>query len=208
MPDGVSMSDGTHFAGWANGASRIRPGKAWRTRVVGIALLAVAACNAEPGATSASTPHAASAAPTPRAYNLTLLGYNYTDYEISSFEVDGQGGGNLEVSEGVNGGGGRVCCVAVYAPMARAHPVQIKWNPIGEKWCEATVMLRPPLPPKPENFEVHFYRDGQIEVAVSEGIGSDARVQLTAKHRNSRHMDAHQNVDNSSSFARCRIGYR
>lgn len=143
-----------------------------------------------------------------RSYSLTLLGYNYTDHEIGSFEVNGQGGGNLEVSEGVNGGGGRICCVTVYSPMPQAQPVTIKWNPIDDKWCEQTVMLAPPLPAKPENFEVHFYPDGQIEVAVSEGMGSDSRMLLPAKHRNSRHQDESQNVDNSSKFARCRIGYQ
>jgi hypothetical protein len=172
-------------------------------------LAMTSACNSQTAGTSVSEPPKSTEVVEPfRSHNLTLLGYNYTDFGIGSFEVNGQGGGGLEVSEGVNGGGGRVCCVSVYSPMSEALPITIKWNPIDDKWCEQTVMLVPPLPAKPENFEVHFYQDGHIEVAVSEGMGSDSRILLSAKHPNSRHQDENQNVDNSSKFARCRIGYQ
>ncbi|MBT9567515.1 MAG: DUF3304 domain-containing protein [Thiobacillus sp.] len=141
-----------------------------------------------------------------RQYTLTLHGYNYTDLEISSYEVNGQGGGNVEVSREHAGGSGSVCCVSVFAPMTQPRPVTIKWNPTGDKWCEQTVSLKPPLPAKPEYFEVHFYPDGHIEVAVTDNY-SPARLRLARKHRNSRHQDERQNVDNSSKFARCQNGY-
>ena len=161
-------------------------------------------CNSQSGSATASDQ-------TYREYTLTLHGYNYTDLEISSYEVNGQGGGNVEVSEGTEGGSGSVCCVSVYTPMTQPQPITIKWNPTGDKWCEQTVMLKPPLPDKPENFEVHFYQDGHIEVAVTTPpptrISSPARIVLPRKHGNSRHQDARQNVDNSSKFARCQNGY-
>ncbi|HEY9098694.1 MAG TPA: DUF3304 domain-containing protein [Thiobacillus sp.] len=141
-----------------------------------------------------------------REYNLTLHGYNYTDLGIGSFEVNGQGGGNVVVSHDHVGGSGSVCCVTVYAPMTEPQPITIKWNPTGDKWCEQTVALKPPLPTKPEYFEVHFYQDGHIDVAVTES-DSPARIRLARKHRNSRHQDEQQNVDNSSRFARCQNGY-
>jgi len=141
-----------------------------------------------------------------REYNLTLHGYNYTDLGIGSYEVNGQGGGNVEVSREHAGGSGEVCCVTVYAPMTEPQPIAIKWNPTGDKWCEQTVTLKPPLPAKPEYFEVHFYQDGHIEVAVTDTY-SPSRMMLSRKHGNSRHQDGHQNVDNSSSFARCQNGY-
>lgn len=176
-------------------------------------LALTSACNSQTAGTPTSEPlKSTSASEEFRSYNLTLVGYNYTDFGIGNFEVNGKGGGNIEVSEGEEGASGSVCCFTVYSPMPHAQPVTIKWNPIDDKWCEQTVMLEPPLPPKPENFEVHFYQDGHIEVAVTEShparMHSPARLILPAKHGNSRHQDERQNVDNSSKFARCRIGYQ
>ena len=173
------------------------------TLTAGMLLTAMSACRSQAG----DTDDAAQADEVVRRHNLTLLGYNYTDFEIASFEVNGQGGGNIEVSYESSGAHGRVCCVTVFSPMHAARPVTIRWNPVGDKWCEQTVMLAPNLPAQPENFEVHFYQDGRIEVAVSEGMGSDARLRLPRKHGNSRHQDEAQNVDNSATHARCQIGY-
>lgn len=184
-----------------------------RILVTWLMLALTSACNSQTGNLPAT--EAGNSAATDqelRSYNLALVGYNYTDYEITSFEVNGQGGGNIEVSDEDEAASGSVCCVSVYSPMPKALPVTIKWNPIDDKWCEQTVMLEPPLPAKPENFEVHFYPDGHIEVAVTDPptgrMYSTARVKLPRKHRNSRHQDESQNVDNSSKFARCRIGYQ
>lgn len=174
-----------------------------------VMLALTSACNSQTAGTSVSEPANSAEVVEPfRSHNLTLRGYNYTDFEIGSFEVNGQGGGGIPVSDETSGAS-HVCCFSVYSPMPEAFPITIKWNPIDDKWCEQTVMLEPPLPAKPENFEVHFYQDGHIEVAVTEGFdGPGARVKLPSKHRNSRHQDESQNVDNSSKFARCRIGYQ
>ena len=42
----------------------------------------------------------------PKRYSVVPYGYNYTDNYISSFSVNGAGGGNLEVSIPTAGGGG------------------------------------------------------------------------------------------------------
>jgi Protein of unknown function (DUF3304) len=150
-----------------------------------------------------STPSAAASS---RSYNLTINGYNYTDYAIGSFEVNGQGGGNVEVSDHTSGGGKYTCCMSVYAPMASNRTVAIKWSRDGKTWCEQEAVIRPPLPATPKYFEVHFYRDGHIELAVAES-DSDSRLILDRKHPNSRHVDETLNVNNDSKFARCKSGY-
>jgi hypothetical protein len=141
-----------------------------------------------------------------RSYNLTIAGYNYTDTGISSFEVNGQGGGNLEVSVPTAGGGKSACCVSVRAPLKAAQPVTIKWSRDVETWCEQTVLLQPPLPAKPEYFEVHFYQDGHIEVAVTEGA-SPPRLKLERDGRGNRHAAKTSNINNDLKFSRCRLGY-
>lgn len=182
-----------------------------RTACILLGLALASACNSQTTSGPADNEQVSPSDSKFREYNLTLYGYNYTDFEIGSYEVNGQGGGNLEVSDGSEGGGGSVCCVTVYSPMTQPQPVTIKWNPTGDKWCEQTVLLQPPLPTNPKNFEVHFYQDGHIEVAVSSSqstrLSSPSRLVLQRKHGNSRHQDEHKNVDNSSRFARCQNGY-
>jgi Protein of unknown function (DUF3304) len=172
-------------------------------------VLAAQGCNSQSNAQSQATNPGAAAAPattSSRSYNLTIYGYNYTDYAIGSFEVNGQGGGNLVVSSPTSAGGSSVCCASINAPMTHERTVTIKWSRDGKTWCEQEAILRPPLPPTPKYFEVHFYRDGHIELAVTER-DSDPRLSLERKHPNSRHVDETLNVNNDSKFARCKIGY-
>ena len=164
--------------------------------ILAFALLAVSltACGREP------TPPARAEVPVATtAVSLTLHGYNYTDYYIDSFEVNGQGGGNLYVSTPDAGGGKSVCCVSWWPGTKLLMKVKIRWvadycmyeerNSVGEVsdwthsiWKEAEVMLTEPPPPKPENFEVHFYRDGKIEVAITDNY-SPPRLKLEAARR-------------------------
>jgi Protein of unknown function (DUF3304) len=178
-----------------------------------LALMCVAvssACNSQ--SPSAATAAAASAT-TPvadtnvQAHNLTIYGYNYTDTGIGSFEVNGQGGGNLEVSVPTAGGGKSACCVTLYSPMLEARVVKIKWSRDLDTWCEQEVILNPPLPPKPKYFEVHFYRDGHVEVAATE-TDSPPRLALATATESSRNRDPRLNVNNDTKFARCKRGYR
>lgn len=142
----------------------------------------------------------------PRSFNLTLYGYNYTDTEIGSFEVEGQGGGNVAVSTPTAGGGASACCITIHTPLVRARPVAIKWSRDGDTWCEQEVLLRPPIPAKPEYLEVHFYQDGHVEVAVTEN-NSPPRLKLNRLHGNSRHANPKLNTNNDAKRSRCKLGY-
>jgi hypothetical protein len=183
----------------------------WARRVLAFAtVLCVAGCGPQ---------HAASAAPPSpsaatlleeagvQAHSLTIYGYNYTDTEIGSFEVNGQGGGNIQLSIPTAGGGSSVCCLTLYTPYTQVREIKIKWSRDGDTWCEQSVLLKPPMPAKPEYFEVHFYRDGHIEVAVTE-VDSPPRLKLQAISRGSRYKDERQNVNNDAKFSRCKLGYR
>ena len=142
----------------------------------------------------------------PRNYNLTIHGYNYTDTGIGSFEVNGAGGGNLEVSTPTSSGGGSTCCATVYGAIYKTDPFTIKWSRDGKTWCETKVLLNPSIPTEPQNFEVHFYRDGHIELAATDDY-SEPRLKLDRLHANSRYKDKSLNVNNDSKFARCKRGY-
>jgi hypothetical protein len=177
-----------------------------------VCIMAAGGCNSQSQSPSAVEPAIAGAtAPAAdtkvQAHNLTIYGYNYTDTEIGSFEVNGQGGGNLQTSIPTAGGGSNVCCITVHAPMLQPRVVKIKWTRDSETWCEQEVTFKPPLPAKPKYFEVHFYRDGHIEVAATE-IDSPPRLKLEAASRGSRYEDEKQNVNNDAKFARCKRGYR
>jgi len=173
------------------------------------ALLATS-CGPKLPAAIAAAPQAAAPADADgplRSYKLTLSGYNYSDSGISSFEVNGQGGGNLEVSIPTAGGGKSTCCAVVHGPLRAPLPVTIKWSRDVETWCEQTVLLQPPLPAKPEYFEVHFYRDGHIEIAVTESA-SPPRLRLERDGPGNRHANSSMNVNNDAKSSRCKLGYR
>ena len=142
-----------------------------------------------------------------RSHNLTIYGYNYSDSGLSSFEVNGQGGGNLEVSTPSAGGAKHICCTSIYAPLSAPKSVTIKWSRDTEVWCEQTVMLNPPLPANPKYFEVHFYPDGHIEVAVTEEA-SEPRLRLERDSPGSRNANEAMNVNNDDKRGVCKRGYQ
>jgi hypothetical protein len=137
---------------------------------------------------------------------LTIYGYNYTDLFIASFSVNGQGGGNLAVSNHGGGGGGHVCCVGLHQGFKPPIPVTIKWRRDSSTvWCELEVTLNGPVPPNPNYFEVHFYPDGHVEVAVTEHA-SLPRLKLEQFSRLQRKETG--NLNNDAKFARCADGKR
>lgn len=100
---------------------------------------------------------------------LTIVGYNYTDTYISDFSVNGAGGGNIEVSSKEHGYGGGTCCAAIPADTPLPLPVRIEWKRDGDvPRCRQTVLLDGPVPADSRYFEVHFYQDGKIKVALSD----------------------------------------
>lgn len=142
-----------------------------------------------------------------RSFSLTIYGYNYTDTEIGSFEVNGRGGGNLAVSSPTSAGGSGVCCAALYTPLPQSKAIRIKWTRDGDRWCEQDVPFGGPVPANARYLEVHFYRDGHIEIAVTHE-NSPPRFSLERLHGNSRHRDPALNVNNDEKYSRCKDGYR
>ena len=91
-----------------------------------------------------------------RSFSLTIYGYNYTDTEIGSFEVNGRGGGNLAVSTLTSAGGSSVCCTALFTPLPQRKVIRIKWTRDGNRWCEQDVPFSGPVPVNARYLEVHF----------------------------------------------------
>jgi hypothetical protein len=163
-------------------------------------VLGLPACHAQPPQSDTTGPSVAVDRPRIKApmgtrIELTLVGYNYTNRYIDQFDVDGQGGGNLFVSDGVNGGGKSACCVS-YRSGAKARKVTLRWqsgactfndytDEEGRKhdrthsfFKEVEVQVDPTIPDFPSYFEVHFYPDGHAEAVITEKQ-SESRLSLS-----------------------------
>jgi hypothetical protein len=140
----------------------------------------------------------------PIIYSVVAYGYNYTDNYIDSFEVDGAGGGNLAVSTPTSPGGGDTCCALVTSGLPVGTEFTIRWTRDRRRWCEKTVKLTKPVPIKPRYFEVHFYRDGHIEIEVTQKA-SPPRLNLERFSIEKRFETG--NVHNDEKFSRCKDGY-
>jgi hypothetical protein len=117
-------------------------------------------------------------------FDLAIHSYNYTDNTISSFYVDGRWGGNVFVSQSDAGGGKSACCIRWYdfdtvpktyrvrwVADACRHQVEIEgqmFDNYKRHWKEQDVELVTPPPARPEFFEVHFYKGGRVEVAITD----------------------------------------
>lgn len=127
-------------------------------------------------------------------HSLTIYGYNYTNRYIDQFEVDGQGGGNLDPSNFSAGGGKGACCMGWRDGTHLPQTVHIRWvaggcvrtvtNSSGESrevvrhlFKETDVVLSGPVPADPGYFEVHFFPDEHIEVAIT-SLPSEPRLRL------------------------------
>ena len=175
-------------------------------------VLGLPACHAQPSkseanGTSANVDRPSVKAPMGTRIDLTLVGYNYTDRYIDRFDVDGQGGGNLFVSEGLNGGGKSACCVS-YRSGANARKVTVRWqsgactftsylDEAGRKherthsfFKEVEVQVDPSVPDFPNYFEVHFYPDGHAEAAITE-------------HQSRSRLILNKDREDNSAFQRC-----
>jgi hypothetical protein len=140
----------------------------------------------------------------PISYSVVAYGYNYTDNYIDSFEVDGAGGGNLEVSIPTAGGGKHTCCALVTSGLPLGTEFTIKWTRDRRRWCEQTVKLTQPIPIEPRYMEVHFYPDGHVEIEATQKA-SAPRLKLERFSRGERKETG--NVNNDEKFSRCKDGY-
>ena len=152
---------------------------------------------AQQDATKSSPAHNASA-----SESLLLQGYNYTDHYIASFSVNGQGGGNIFESSPTSGGSGSVCCVTWRLTSKLPARIKVRWvsgycmysetNQYGRTrdrrrsiWTEQDAFITEAVTSKPRALEVHFYRDGRIEAAVTEG-DSPPRLSLPREENRNR----------------------
>jgi hypothetical protein len=132
---------------------------------------------------------------------LTIRGFNYTDFYIDNFAVNGAGGGNVEVSDQHTGGGKGTCCAPISGGIDLPTTVEISWKRDGDSpYCKQKVLLDGPVPKEPYAFDVHFYQDGTIQVAISE-FDTDVRVHLDRFSALQRRATG--NVNNDSKFSRC-----
>jgi hypothetical protein len=151
-----------------------------------LALLSLSAC--EPSHT------ALGASPPSDQHMLTIYGYNYTNRYIDSFEVDSQGGSNLDVSTPEAGGGKGTCCIVWADGTPLPQSVKVRWvasaclqkvtdsegrtrEVVAHSFKEEQVQLTTPVPANPGYFEVHFYPDGHTEVAIT-ATPSEPRLKL------------------------------
>ena len=109
---------------------------------------------------------------------LGITGYNYTDRYIDSFDVDGQGGGNVFLSDEEGGGGKTSCCMG-YNPK-RALPIKMTvrwtWGTVEDsnqrvirsrETASYEAELRGPVPKDPRFLEVHFMPDGTVRLLIT-----------------------------------------
>jgi Protein of unknown function (DUF3304) len=150
-------------------------------------MLCLAACTGDLNAQTeaAEKPKPADTNVPRKSFMLSIVGYNYTDRYIDSFEVNGRGGGNLGLSSATAGGGKTACCVSWTEGSKLPLKVTVKWvasycirretNSAGETndwrepiWNVTDVEFDGPVPDNPRNFEVHIYKEGSIAVVMSE----------------------------------------
>ena len=132
---------------------------------------------------------------------LLLVAYNYTDLYIDNFAVNGAGGGNARVSSKDHTYGGGACCAPIPESTPLPLAVEVSWKRDGDvPYCKQRVLLNGPVPPEPGAFEVHFYPDGTIQVAIT-SRPSEPRLKLDRFNMAQRR--ASNNVNNDSKFSKC-----
>ena len=151
----------------------------------------------QPAAQSA-TPAASPSAPATQSstlHTLTIYGYNYTNRYIDQFDVNGQGGGNMDVSSATSSGGGGVCCMGWRDGTKLPLTFNVRWvaggctflsppNQFGERYRatkhffkEQAVVFSGPVPTEPGYLEVHIYPDARVEIAIT-ATRSEPRLKL------------------------------
>ena len=143
---------------------------------------------------------------------LLIQGYNYTDDYINSFTVNGAGGGNLFVSGPESGGGKSACCFSYQPGEPLPIKLKVRWvadyctsrhvNKYGEIfddvrdiWTEAEASISQPPLGKASALEVHIYRDGHVEAAITSG-NSPPRLIL-------QRVDAYRRPGITHSYPKC-----
>ncbi|MDO9238160.1 MAG: DUF3304 domain-containing protein [Aquabacterium sp.] len=166
-----------------------------------VCALVLGCAQAEAPGSTASTPVTKYGEPA----SLLIQGYNYTDDYIDSFTVNGQGGGNVSPSGPYTGGGGGVCCVSYRPGTPLPIKLKVRWvagyciqrvmspYPYGKPyydnrrslWREADALAVDVSKGEPRALEVHFYPDGHLEAAISDG-NTHTRLNLQVDEKGER----------------------
>lgn len=111
---------------------------------------------------------------------LGITGYNYTSRYIDRFSVNGQGGGNVLLSDDADGGGKTTCCIVWRPGTALPVTMVVEWTYGYEKDFDtgqllreaethrAEVELKGPVSGHPTFFVVHFYPNNTVQLEVAE----------------------------------------
>lgn len=142
---------------------------------------------------------------------LGLIGYNYTDRNISSYSVDGKSGGHVYMSSASSGGSGVTCCARIPKNGQGQMRVTIRWQFDGCTYTvssprtgatqeskyfyykEISVAVEKSQQDKPVYLETHFYPGGAIKAKLTSHMSDP---ELTLDNRRVDH----------SSFPRCKNG--
>ncbi|OWW22374.1 DUF3304 domain-containing protein [Noviherbaspirillum denitrificans] len=114
---------------------------------------------------------------------VDLVGYNYTDKYIQSFNVSGYGGGHIFLSSPTSGGGGPYCCFYYIEGIGFPYEVEVKWtnNASEGPWKTAKALIPEPKIRVPKMLEVHIFQDEHVEVELTDWY-SPPRVELPRKN--------------------------
>lgn len=167
----------------------------------------LAACSqqaAPPSAPARAAPRQAAPSVDPEPLSLEINGYNYTDLYIDSFELNGQGGGNLYVSSLTSGGGSSTCCIRWAPGTPGPIDMRVRWTRDRKRWCEQVVPVHMPVPDHPRHAGVHFFPDGHVEVELTEDPPA-LKLQLERVHPEER--KASGNTVHDEQRSRCQDGY-
>jgi len=117
---------------------------------------------------------------------LGLVGYNYTDRNISNYSVNSAGGANIRLSSPTGGGSGITCCVRLAKNKTTPFRVKVRWQYDGciylirddrtgkadqvrhYYYKEAEVEVQRADSGTPGYIETHFYPDGSVQVVTTD----------------------------------------
>jgi hypothetical protein len=150
------------------------------------------------------TGQAAESPPSREPISLTIVGFNYTDLYIDSFEVNSVGGGNIVVSTTTSGGGGSTCCASWFRGRTLPMLLKIKWTRDRKRWCQKEIQTSGPIPANPTHLGVHFFPDGRIEAELSEGY-PELKLRLESVSADERKKSGNTVMD--EQVARCQDAY-
>jgi hypothetical protein len=149
---------------------------------------------------------------------LGLVGYNYTDRNISTYTVNDSGGGHVFLSSPDSGGSGVTCCVRISKKSTRPLRVKVRWQYDGCTYLikndrtgaadrvrhfyfrETEVDVPRNAREEPDTIETHFYPDGSVQVFLSKD-GAAPRLSLDGRRKDKSSFPRCKNDENPEKLA-------